>query len=88
MGEGHLRERGRRGVTTTHMPNGDLLTGSGFVIPAQAHATYLAHQRRRRRQAVRRALSEGKTVPFSEEQLREDGWPERTIRKVTGGEKG
>lgn len=41
MGEGHLRERGRRGVTTTHMPNGDLLTGSGFVIPAQAHATYL-----------------------------------------------
>ena len=64
---------------------GDITTPGGFVIPAQAHATYLAHQRRRRRQRCKYALSHGETVPFSAKVLVEDGWGPRQITKLTGG---
>jgi hypothetical protein len=62
---------------------GDVVTKSGLVIPESAHLRYLAHQRRRRRQAVRFALNNNETVPYSAEQLQEDGWGVRQIARVT-----
>jgi hypothetical protein len=72
-------------VTPTTLPNGDILTGAGFVIPAEAHKAHLAHARRRRRQRCKYALSHNETVSFSREQLQDDGWGPRQIERLING---
>lgn len=67
------------------LPNGDLMTRSGFIIPASAHRRHLEDLRRRRLEECKYALGQRLTVSYSVEQLREDGWGPRQIKRLTGG---
>ena len=73
-----------RGMTPTTLPNGDIQTKAGFVIPAKTHDRHLAHARRRRRQRCKHALSHNETVSFSREQLEADGWGPRQVDRLRG----